>query len=226
MKNKEKWDIVVLSPHLDDAVLSLGQHIIKWKNEGKKIRIVTVFTKFGGGKNLPEYSKDYLIKSGFNSTKKFEKTRILENVKAMEKLGVDYENWGFIDAGFRGVYKTRQDLLSGEIDKRDQDLVKKIMGKIIDIKANLLLVPFGVGGHMDHVMIKKAAEDIKNKRYYLEIPYLWENFNFIKLLGKRLKIKGIMFGSDEKDKILKNYRSQYNLWDERKIYRVEVVINK
>jgi hypothetical protein len=75
-------------------------------------------------------------------------------------------------------------------------------------------------------MIKKAAEDIKNKRYYLEIPYLWENFNFIKLLGKRLKIKGIMFGSDEKDKILKNYRSQYNLWDERKIYRVEVVINK
>jgi LmbE family N-acetylglucosaminyl deacetylase len=87
MKNKEKWDIVVLSPHLDDAVLSLGQHIIKWKNEGKKIRIVTVFTKFGGGKNLPEYSKDYLIKSGFNSTKKFEKTRILENVKAMEKLG-------------------------------------------------------------------------------------------------------------------------------------------
>ena len=37
--------MVVLSPHFDDAIFSLGQHLIDWIKQGKKIKVINVFTK-------------------------------------------------------------------------------------------------------------------------------------------------------------------------------------
>lgn len=211
MKNNF-WDIVVLSPHLDDAVLSLGSHIVKWKKEGKKVKVVTIFNKFGNGKNLPSYTKDYMNKSGFDMFVQFEHVRNKEDREAMKVLGVEYEHWGFVDGGFRGIYKNRESLLSGIIDSKDQILIKNINKKIKKIKTELLLIPYGVGGHIDHMIVKKATEKIKlNKKYFLENPYLWQNFNFIKLFWKIINAKNVVNDEKEKRIMLENYGSQYNL---------------
>lgn len=216
-KSNKKWDIVVLSPHLDDAVLSLGQHIIKWKKEGKKIKVVTVFTKFGDGKNIPNYSNDYLMRSGFKVVGEFEKARIVEDKMAMEKLGVDYEHWGFTDAGFRGVYESREKLLRGKIDNKDQTLVRNIGEKVRKIETNLLLIPYGVGGHVDHLIVKKVTEKMSDKNYYLDVPYLWQNFNWVRLLGKIIMAKNRCQGGENKRLIMKCYQSQYLLLNSGKL---------
>jgi len=210
-KRNKKWNLVVLSPHLDDAVLSLGQHILKWKKEGKKVKIITIFTKFSEGKNLSGYSKDYLRKSGFNSVKEFGEARTREDKEAMKILRVDYEHWGFVDAGFRGIYKTREALLGGRVDKRDDSLEKQIEEKIKGVKVDLFMVPYGVGGHVDHVLLKKLSQKITNKYYYLESPYLWQNLNFLKLSWKIIRARSVVRGGEEKRRILRSYQSQYNL---------------
>lgn len=223
MKN-DFWDIVVLSPHLDDAVLSLGSHIIKWKKEGKKVKVITVFNKFGDGKNLPSYTKDYLKKSGFDTVVRFENARNREDRRAMKMMGVDYENWGFVDAGFRGIYGTRGKLLSGVIDKRDRVLIKRIEEKIKKLKSDLFLVPYGAGGHVDHLIVRRVAEKINNKNYYLDIPYLWQNFNYIKLIWKIIRAKSVIRGRNEKQRILRSYKSQYNLLMNKDKNFIEVII--
>lgn len=223
-KQNEVLNIVVLSPHLDDAVLSLGSHILRWKETGKRIKVITIFTEFGDGRHIPDYSQDYLDKSGFNSVKEFEKARGFEDKEAMKKLGVEYEHWGFVDAGFRGFYKNREMLLSGELGKKDEIIFNKIENKINDIKADLFLVPYGVGGHADHVMVREAAEKIKNKNYYLESPYLWQDLNFVKYLGKIFRAKSVLIGKAEKNEILKCYQSQYGLLIKGKRIFTEIVI--
>ncbi len=200
---------------MDDAVLSLGQHILEWKKQGKKVRVVTVFTKFGDGKNLPEYTADYMEKSGFNSVVYFEKARVKEDVEAMEMMGVEWEHWDLVDAGFRGNYLTREELLGGEIKKEDKELVEKIVEKIKKCGADEIYLPFGVGGHVDHWIVRTAGErSRKNIKYYLESPYLWQRLNFIKYLKYFKKLK---FPNREKDGFLKCYKSQYlllkqNVW--------------
>lgn len=224
-KLNRKWDIVVLSPHLDDAVLSLGSHIIKWKKEGKKIKVITVFNRFGNRKNLPSYTKDYLQKSGFDTVVRFENARNREDQDAMKMLGVEYEHWDFIDAGFRGVYKTREALLSGTINNKDNELVKQIEIKIKTLSSELFLVPYGVGGHVDHLIVKKAAEKMETRGHYLEQPYLWQNFNYLRLFKEILKLKNIMKRGRVKDKILRSYKSQYSLWSRGYLNYLEIVVN-
>ena len=223
IKNNE-YEIVILSPHLDDAVLSLGSHIAKWKNEGKKIRIITVFTKFINNKNIPDYSKDYIKRSGFDSVKKFEMARNKEDSVVMKGLGVVYEHWDFIDAGFRGVYKTKETLLSGNINKKDKNMLNNIEKKVSELKADLLMVPFGVGGHVDHVILKEAVSKISCKNYYLEEPYLWQNFNFLKHIWRIIKAESVIWNGNDKEKLLRSYASQYNLLVKDNKFFTEVII--
>lgn len=226
MNDKNKYDILVMSPHLDDAVLSLVSHIIKWKKEGKKVKVITVFNKFGDGKNLPSYTKDYLKMSGFDTVVRFENVRNREDRRAMKMMGVDYENWGFVDAGFRGIYETRGKLLSGVIDKRDRVLVERIREKVKKLKSDLFLVPYGVGGHVDHLIVRRVAEKINNKNYYLDVPYLWQNFNYFILFIKIFMLRNILKGGTVKDKILKNYKSQYPLWSLSYLNYFEIIVSQ
>jgi LmbE family N-acetylglucosaminyl deacetylase len=216
--------VIVLSPHMDDAVLSVSDHILDWKRQGKQVRVVTVFTKFGKGVDVPNYSNDYLQKSGFEKVGDFEKARVKEDIVAMKKLGVEYEHWGYIDAGFRGGYDTREELLAGKINHADNTLVKKIGKMIQGLECELCVVPYGVGGHADHLIVKQAADIAdKNTKYYLELPYLWQNYNWVKYLGKIVTAKSRFGMSKQKDGLLRCYKSQYDLLGVKKIVSVEVL---
>ena len=221
---KVKYDIVIISPHMDDAALSLGQHIIEWKRQNKTVKVVTVFTKFLG-KNLPEYSREYINKSGFDNAMDFEKERVREDVKAMKKMEVEYEHWGYVDAGFRGNYLTKEELLNGKIKNVDTNLIDKISKKICEIKASEIYLPYGVGGHVDHLIVRRAGERIdKNVSFYLEIPYLWQNFNYLIYLNKIFSIKSLKMGDIVKMNVLKCYKSQYGLLTKFNKIFTEVII--
>lgn len=233
IKNKNKtWDVVILSPHMDDAVLSLGQHIIKWVKENKRVKIVTVMTSFGENENVPIYTKNYVIKSGFKSITDFQAARKKEDIEVMKSLGVEYEHWDLVDGGFRGekkdlyYYPTKNDLVSGIITKKDRKIVRKITRMILKLKAKMILIPYGIGGHVDHVILKKAAEKVKknSKLFYLESPYLWDNFNFLYIIKNIFKIKSLLIKTSDKNKLLKKYISQYLLWGNSKKNYIEVII--
>lgn len=229
--NEKKWDVVILSPHMDDALLSLGQHIINWKRENKKIKIITMVNSFGKNKTIPNYSKDYVKKSGFKKVVDFEKARREEDKKVMEELRVEYEYWSVTDASFRseeGVFKypRREDLLSGKVVKSDQKIINNLIGKLNKIRAMEILIPYGIGNHIDHIILRKVGEEskINNKFFYLESPYLWEKFNWLMVIKNILKIKSILKNSSDKNNLLRIYKSQYPLWGNNRNNYWEVVI--
>ncbi|KKQ30188.1 MAG: hypothetical protein US68_C0016G0011 [Candidatus Shapirobacteria bacterium GW2011_GWE1_38_10] len=231
-KDKRIWDIVILSPHMDDAVLSLGQHLVNWQKENKKIKIITVMTSFGNDEKIPLYSKKYISSSGFKLVKDFGEARIWEDIGVMENLKVKYEHWGFVDAGFRRndrgfTYPTRRGLFNRKISKGDYKMVAEISKKIAKLKSKIILIPAGVGGHVDHLIVKKAAEKSSsktNRLSYLESPYLWENFNFLEIFKNIFKIKSIFAKVGSKNKLLKGYRSQCGLWGDYKFPYVEIIV--
>lgn len=230
-KDKTIWDMVILSPHMDDAVLSLGQHIVNWQKKNKKIKIITVMTSFGNDEEMPLYSKKYISSSGFKSVKDFSKARVREDVEVMKNLRVKHEHWGFIDAGFRrndrgSTYPTRRDLFNNKISKSDHKIVVEISKKIAKQKSKIILIPAGVGGHVDHLIVKKAAEKASkiNRLSYLESPYLWESFNFFEVFRNIFKIKSIFAKVESKNKLLKGYRSQCGLWGDYKFPYVEIIV--
>ncbi|MGD0167939.1 MAG: PIG-L family deacetylase [Gaiellaceae bacterium] len=79
-------DIVVLSPHLDDAILSLGAAISQATRRGKRIRIVTVFAG-DPESELPSTGWDSL--TGFTSVGEAARSRRLEDEKACSIVGVE-----------------------------------------------------------------------------------------------------------------------------------------
>ena len=228
---KKVWDVVILSPHMDDALLSLGQHIINWKKECKKIKIITMVNSFGRSEKIPLYSKEYINKSGFKKVFDFEKARRVEDRRVMNKLDVSYEYWSIIDASFRSErrifkYPKRKDLLSGKVVESDQKMVADLVLKLNKIRTKKMLIPYGVGGHVDHIILRKVGEEskIKNKFYYLESPYLWEKLNWLEIIKSLLKIKSILREISDKNKLLKVYKSQYQLWGENKNNYLELII--
>lgn len=230
---RSDFDVVVLSPHLDDAILSCGQHIWKWKQEGKRIMIITLFTKHTGYTLLPDYTKEYLKITGFNTGDEFGKARILEDVGAMNAIGVEWKHWGLLDAGFRidrdrkAMYPTKKCLLSAKIRKEDKKFIKIIGDKLEKISSKLFLFPYAVGGHVDHLIAKKIGMKNKGRKlYYLETPYLWQENNFITCLKMFGKIKSFKLGKKDKDKILREYVSQYHLQTFKYFIYPEILIEE
>ena len=170
--------MVVLSPHFDDAIFSLGQHLIDWIKQGKKIKVINVFTK------------------------KIDKGRESNDRDIMVFLGLETENWGLVDGASRIGWNK---LLSGEILNQDKKTLSYLEKKIMDIGADVIVAPRGVGGHIDHVLVREAAKKIKNNKviYYVESPYLWSN------IGWFGRVKSFKLASKEKIRLAKIYGKEY-----------------
>lgn len=189
---------IFISPHLDDAVLSAGDLIVKLLKSGEKIRIITVFTDFGKGP-MHWSARRYVFDSGALTASGFKRLRLLEDKRAMEKLGVnDYHYLNFTDAYFRlrlnrikfrklqnaaawlglkscFLYPDSAALFSGKIDKQDKRLVTEICDRLKRLTAppDKVYGPLGVGGHVDHIIVNQAVKKLKaaGKYFWLDLPY-------------------------------------------------------
>jgi hypothetical protein len=104
---------------------------------------------------------------------------------------------------------------------------RQIKDKIRKLKGNLFVAPYGVGDHVDHLIVKEATKNLKlNKKYYLESPYLWQNFNWLKFCWKIIRGTSVLRGGGEKEIVLKKYGSQYNLLNIDNSIKCEIVLRK
>src|SRR6516165_8880252 len=133
-----KIDLLFISPHLDDVVLSCSGLIINERLAGKKILVATIFSK---GDDTAERKRDY-------------EKRYLEDRAAMEFLGSEYKWLDFPDAPVRNrIY----DSFIGrhlETVPSDFELVKEISARLVELweetRPENIFFPLGVGSHIDH----------------------------------------------------------------------------
>jgi LmbE family N-acetylglucosaminyl deacetylase len=233
-----KSHFLVLSPHLDDAVLSCADHILEWKKQGHEVTVATIFSAFGTDLHVPKYSKEYVKLSGFESLKKFSVWRLQEDKHAMQLLQIKTLHLGYVDGGFRlrnqkPIYPTAEALFSGKISSFDSTLEKDIEHSLLQImkKVDCVVVPLGVGRHADHLLVKKVAEKVRTSSkakimYYVDFPYAlkfknWDLQLLLQFVTKSISIKRM---STKKKKSMNCYTSQIPLLFSKNPGYFEVVL--
>ena len=163
--------VLVLSPHLDDAVLSCPIYIQRLVRTGTDVRIATVFTR---GEPL-------------------HRTRRSEDRKAVAELGAAPMHLGFVDAPFRspryrdfcGIVFAR----GGEYPATVALVAQKIERLMAKLRPASVIAPMAVGNHVDHRLVRDAALTAappERLLFYEDRPYAFVRAQVRHVLGRRL----------------------------------------
>lgn len=128
---------VILSPHLDDAVLSLGRFMAGRPD-------VIVATVFAGPPPDPEVLTEYDRVSGFANAGEAVAERRGEDVRALQRLSAR-PVWGSLPDG---QYRAQE--------VNEEDVAREIVRMIGDLAFDTLLIPVGIK-HPDHRLVSSAA---------------------------------------------------------------------
>ena len=143
---------LVISPHLDDAVLSLGGSIAAWVTTGQRVVVASVYTK---GPPLAELSP--LMRKFADYA-----TRKAEDASACASLGAETRYLEHVERAFRRPYLTGWGFFRTPPERdgfTTLATVTRALDSLLDVAPDRILVPLGIGNHVDHVEAMIAATD-------------------------------------------------------------------
>jgi LmbE family N-acetylglucosaminyl deacetylase len=164
-KRNEPLHHVYLSPHLDDAVLSCGGRIWQQVQAGERVVVVTVFA------NVPEPNAPLspfaqALHAHWGHPADATSKRREEDLAALALLGAEAVHWPYTDCIYRKAPDGRflyADLASlwGEIDPLEESLIVELADRLFALpptQGGAVYTPLGVGRHVDHRIVRRAAE--------------------------------------------------------------------
>lgn len=171
---------LILSPHLDDAVLSLGAAIHHWSRAGDDVLVVNVCA---GSPDLPRYSRfarELHTRWGYSADRAVALRR-REDRAALKLVGAPGRYLGELDAPYRSggngrwLYPT-VDAIFGPVhpseQRPDDSLARRLRALARRWGADRVYAPLGIGNHVDHVRVRLAAEHAALPlAYYEDTPY-------------------------------------------------------
>jgi LmbE family N-acetylglucosaminyl deacetylase len=184
-------DLVVLSPHLDDAALSCGGRIARAVRGGRRVTIATVFTR-DEPVEPPSALASNLRRWWRLPPGEVMVRRRAEDVAASGVLGAEAVHLDFAEAPYRidasgaALYATLPALF-GAVDAADEPLVDELAARLADrFTASEIIGPLGVGNHVDHQVVRRALERARpDAAFYEEFPYTeWKFFAVRRALGE------------------------------------------
>lgn len=211
--------ILVLSPHLDDAVLSCSEHMREWRQSGSTVTVRTVFSSFRSPCLSPD-ARQCITELGFTTAVQYERKRRKEDVTALNALGIRSRVYdGLTDGGFRchegnPTYGSFDNLFRGPIAPADLHLVADVSVRLRQSPVpDLAVVPLALGNHIDHRLVRMAAEAVypaSHIVYYADAPYLnkpssWSLSRLGHFVTHRLSYRSM---SAEKQRAIAAYDSQ------------------
>ncbi len=147
-----------ISPHLDDAVLSGAARIARDVAHGERVVVATLFTSGGDGRAMTEI---------------YERRRF-EDAAALESLGAECVHLSMLDApARRGIEPSYETLIFAATDPPEVSAAATaIEATARASKATRILLPLGVGGHVDHRTAYETASLLPYEiAFYEERPY-------------------------------------------------------
>jgi hypothetical protein len=164
--------------------------------ERTSVTVATFFTEAGA----PPYTfsaRCYLRQTGAHDAGRLYLARRAEDQAALEGAAISYFHAGLTEALFRRrarpllnwfpgsgrlmpelshIYPTyRLHIAGGRISPHDADTLHRILDAIYHLSlksSTLFLAPLAVGGHVDHKLVRTAAElSRKPVAYYSDFPY-------------------------------------------------------
>lgn len=171
------YDAVFLSPHLDDAVLSCGGTIHRQAAAGRRVAVVTVFAG-----DLEDDPSNRLLQEVYNRMQlrpgEAMATRRREDEAACRRLGAEAVHWPGVEALGRHPDLPNLKALFAEPPESDELGSANLGGRLEELsEVPEIYAPFGFGGHLDHRLVRRAAEQIfgDRLRFYEDFPYVLES---------------------------------------------------
>ena len=153
--------VLAVSPHLDDAVFSVGGTLAVLADAGHEVVVATVFTR-----SVPDptgFALACQTDKGLAPEVDYMALRRAEDEAATAVLGVRPRHLDLPEAPHRG-YSSAPDLFAG---LRDGDEVWRDVRALLEgLEADVWLAPQGLGGHVDHLQVLRAVAG-------LDRPVLW-----------------------------------------------------
>jgi LmbE family N-acetylglucosaminyl deacetylase len=173
-----RW--IYISPHLDDAVLSAGGLIHEQTQAGDSVEIWTFMCGFPRDKELSPFAQQLHELWGMSSSDEVVRGRREEDVKAAAAVGAKAVHFDYLDCIYRKG-KNGEWLYSDVFFPPfpdDADVAKQIAESINSrLKPDdKVIAQLALGSHVDHVLVRQAAELTGRPLIYdADIPY---HFNF------------------------------------------------
>lgn len=176
--------VVVLSPHLDDAVLSCGGLLSALKGRISCL-VITIAcsnpTPRPGGPGKAQRARN---RAGFASPAE----RRREDIAAMQSIDCDFVHLGFSDCIYRRsptsgdlIYKKPREILARGLPNIDdsahvEELYLVLRRLCLGMGRLLLIGPMGIGHHIDHIICAHIVTRLKSERatvlFYEDFPYV------------------------------------------------------
>lgn len=220
--------ILILSPHLDDAVLSCGDLIDKYVKKNYNVDILTIFSKNVDDSKLSDAAKIFhsncFIRHDAMEYRKQEDKNAGMFLKC-NNFYLDFKEClyrrdkkGFLYPNLNNIYHLESKREQKNLDK----LIKKLKKLINDYDT--VIAPLGLGNHADHLIVNYAINCLRNEikgqlLFYEEVAYVCYYYrdNKISNWGSNMKYKLIEVcdsNFDKKINAILLYRSQLNiLWN-------------
>lgn len=169
--------VVCLSPHPDDAVLSCGGLLSRWRAEGRLVRVITVFA--GSPPPKEELSPlAQLLHQAWGDLPDPMAHRRREDIRATRVLRLSSRRWTYRDAIYRHPAYDSFDALFGE-PAEEEALERTLRQRCRMLRADLLLFPLAVGHHVDHQVLFRVGQAVgkagRAVAFYEDLPYTaWE----------------------------------------------------
>jgi LmbE family N-acetylglucosaminyl deacetylase len=188
-----EYDVIYLSPHLDDVTLSCGGQVFKRTYVGETVLIVTVMAGDPPSAKISDFAQR--LHNRWHLSLDATLKRRIEDQAACGLLGADYVHWPLPDCIYRkhptsnlALYDS-EEAIFGRVHPVEMDLVQQLSKRITSLpKHKALLIPLGVGNHVDHQLTRLAAEQDRSQQsliYYEDYPYTREEAALESILHPR-----------------------------------------
>lgn len=145
--------LLVISPHLDDGVLSCGGAILLARRAGWEVEVCTVFSR--------------------SSSDEESEQRMVEDVLALGILGASPRWLGVPDKLARAGGRLAFEELFFADDRQAGALARAALAPVLAEPADVVLAPLAVGGHVDHLAVHQAVRERTRTGvwFYEDRPY-------------------------------------------------------
>jgi LmbE family N-acetylglucosaminyl deacetylase len=187
-----RW--IYISPHLDDAVLSVGGLIYEQTRAGMDVEIWTMMCGFPPTDELSPFAQVMHYEWGIPAAADVVIARRVEDVKAAGIVGAKTIHFDFLDCIYRRG--KNGDWLYSDVFVQPHQDDGELPAQIAEaISARLqptdqLVCQFGLGSHVDHILVRQALELIQRPILYdADIPYLFRHPEELAPQTARMKVK-------------------------------------
>lgn len=171
-----RW--IYLSPHLDDAVLSAGGLIYDQTQAGIPVEIWTFMSGYAPPGEVSLLAAANHLQWGFSTAEETTRRRREEDQAAAALIGARVVHFDFLDCIYRRA--ANGEWMYSDIfvppHPEDAEIPTQIAETISPLLRpdDMLVSQLSVGSHVDHVLVRQAAELLgRSLRYDIDVPYIF-----------------------------------------------------